>query len=112
MASAASAAAERPVCAICTDEILPNANVSKLNCNHQYHRDCLQPWLDLNHDTCPLDRRKIMSINGIALERPEMKGHDLSELFHMIVVANPLREVQTLYQRLIGVVQNPSSLWF
>lgn len=47
----ASAYEARPVCAICTDDILPDDIVSKLNCNHQYPRDCLQPWLDANHMT-------------------------------------------------------------
>lgn len=105
MTSSASAVAERPVCAICQDDILPNANVSKLNCDHQYHRDCLQPWLDANHNTCPLDRKKITSINGTAtaIEQPE----ESEEHFHLVVIESPLREARALYQS-IRAIHNPS----
>lgn len=51
-------------CAICLEEIQPTARIFKLNCNHEYHEDCLQPWLNRNHVTCPLDQGKITSING------------------------------------------------
>lgn len=92
---------ERPVCSICTEEILPGADVSKLNCTHQYHRECLLPWLN-NHNTCPLDRRRITSINGVPLEQPEMQ-----EPVHVIEVENPLREAQALYHS-IRVIHHPS----
>ena len=92
------------VCAICQDEILPNANVSKLNCNHESHRDCLQPWLDSNHDTCPLDRGRITSINGIATEQAEEKESPVP----VIGVENSLREARALYQRSIRAIHNPS----
>lgn len=101
MATASAATSSRPVCAICTDEILPDANISKLNCNHEYHRECLQPWLDTNHDTCPLDRERITSINGIATA--ESHAH-----VHGIEVQNPLMEARALYQRSIRVIHNPS----
>ncbi len=108
MASDASATSNRPVCAICIEKILPEANISKLNCNHEYHRDCLQPWLDANHDTCPLDRRRITSINGIATEQSEEKESSA----RVIEIQNPLREARTLYRHhistIIGTIHNPS----
>ena len=100
----ASATSNRLVCAICIEEILPDANISKLNCNHEYHRDCLQPWLDANHDICPLDRGRITSINGIATEQSEEKESPT----HVIEVQNPLREARALYQRSIRAIHNPS----
>lgn len=91
MATASAAISSRPVCAICTEEILADANISKLNCNHKYHRDCLQPWLDSNyHKICPLDRGRITSINGIATEHAEEK--DGRARAHGIEVQNPLME--------------------
>ena len=92
----------RRVCAICQDEILPDANISKLNCNHEYHRDCLQSWLDNNHNTCPLDRGRITSINGISTEHVEENGH------YRIETQNPLIEARALYLQSIRVVHNPS----
>jgi hypothetical protein len=90
MANPASAASKS--CAICTEDILPNAIVSKLNCNHQYHRDCLKPWLDSNHNTCPLDRKRITSINGQAIELPDVEKHA-----HVFAVGNPLSEARIIY---------------
>lgn len=101
MTTRASTSTPIIACAICTDDILPGAIVSKLNCNHEYHRDCLQPWLDANHNTCPLDRSRITSINSIPLEQPEI-GNDIP------VMEYPLIEAQALYQRNIRVIQNPS----
>jgi hypothetical protein len=79
---------------MCQDEILPDANISKLNCNHEYHRGCLQPWLDSNHNTCPLDRAKITSINGSATEHAEEK--ESHAYVHGIEVQNPLMEARAL----------------
>ena len=102
----ASAISNRSVCAICQDEILPDDDISKLNCDHEYHRDCLQPWLDANHDICPLDRGRITSINGITTELSEEEdGHDH---IHAIEVQNPLMEARTLYQRSIRVFHDLS----
>lgn len=106
MTGAPTPTSSKPVCAICTDEILPDANISKLNCNHEYHQDCLQPWLDNNHNTCPLDRGKITSINGIATEHAEEKENHAP--VHEIEVQNPLAEARALYQRSIRVIHNPS----
>lgn len=57
------------VCAICLDTISPIEKRSELNCNHEFHQKCLQPWIDSGHDTCPLDRKKITSINGSVLHQ-------------------------------------------
>ena len=50
-------------CAICQEDILPVVKISKLNCEHHYHQACLQPWV-ADHNTCPMDRGVIKSING------------------------------------------------
>lgn len=103
MASASSSLMETRNCAICIGEIQLNDVVSKLNCNHEYHQDCLQPWLDAQHNTCPLDRERITSINGVALEQPEIKEQEA-----LVVVENPMEEAQALYQRSLRVIHNPS----
>lgn len=105
MASATSSTTERPCCSICQEDILPQANVSILSCAHQYHRDCLQPWLDANHDTCPLDRARITSINGTAygsgVEQPEVVGYA-----PVVAIANPLQEARGPWQA-TRVIRNP-----
>ncbi len=97
-----AAVAEKPVCAICYEDILPLARVSTLNCGHAYHRDCLKPWLDLNHNTCPLDRGTITSINGIATgERPqENKALPLP-----VVARSPQRTESAVHRRSVRIIR-------
>ena len=63
MALAPAAISDRTTCTICLSDILPEAKISKLNCGHEYHEECLAPWL-IEKGTCPLDRQRITSING------------------------------------------------
>lgn|GEM_PF-5165648 len=106
MATASATISSGPVCAICIEEILPDANIYKLNCNHEYHQDCLQPWLNTNHNTCPLDRGRITSINDIATQHAEEEENHAH--VHGIEIQNPLMEARALYQRSIRVIHNPS----
>lgn len=98
----AHAASHTRFCAICQDAILQEAPVSKLNCNHEYHRDCLQPWLESHHNTCPIDRVRITSINSVEISLSEETNSYFPE------VENPLVEARALYQQSIRVIQNPS----
>ncbi|GAB2230275.1 hypothetical protein Droror1_Dr00014535 [Drosera rotundifolia] len=44
-------------CAICLLEFKGNEQIRPLrNCWHVFHKDCLDPWIDLNQKTCPLCR--------------------------------------------------------
>ncbi len=92
MASSASATAATAACVFCLKNIDILDTTSKLNCGHQSHRDCLQPRLDSNHNTCPLDGRRIVSINGVALEQSK-KEEDV----HEAEGENPLSRAQVLY---------------
>ena len=92
-------ASDISLCAVCQNDILPDASVSTLNCHHKFHETCLQPWLE-HHNCCPLDRGRITSINGEAVDRPEERE----------TIANPLQEARTLYERSIRVIHNPSIL--
>lgn len=84
-----------PVCAICTHEIVPLQKVSLLNCGHKYHTGCLEPWFRANHDTCPLDKKKITSVNGVkeyALNVQEHPQEVLSSQEH------PQEDLSSLYE--------------
>ncbi|GLJ14556.1 hypothetical protein SUGI_0235630 [Cryptomeria japonica] len=45
------------VCAICLRSFEEDDEIRKLcNCNHIFHRNCLDKWIDNNEDTCPFCR--------------------------------------------------------
>jgi hypothetical protein len=48
------------VCSVCLDEFKEEDVLKKLNCNHIFHKDCLEPWLNNNNRNCPLCRTDII----------------------------------------------------
>uniref|UniRef100_A0A1A8KE00 Ring finger protein 215 n=1 Tax=Nothobranchius kuhntae TaxID=321403 RepID=A0A1A8KE00_NOTKU len=55
-----SQATETDTCAVCLEPFSNNQCLRVLPCLHEYHRDCVDPWLLLQH-TCPLCKRSILS---------------------------------------------------
>ncbi|XP_068613332.1 RING finger protein 215-like [Brachionichthys hirsutus] len=47
-------------CAVCLEPFNNNQCLRVLPCLHEYHRECIDPWLLLQH-TCPLCKRSILS---------------------------------------------------
>ncbi|PKY02882.1 hypothetical protein P168DRAFT_291990 [Aspergillus campestris IBT 28561] len=43
-------------CPICTDDFVKGQDLRVLPCNHQFHPDCVDPWLLNVSGTCPLCR--------------------------------------------------------
>lgn len=41
-------------CPICTDDFIKGQDLRVLPCNHQFHPDCVDPWLVNVSGTCPL----------------------------------------------------------
>lgn len=42
------------VCPICTDDFVKGQDIRVLPCNHQFHPECIDPWLVNVSGTCPL----------------------------------------------------------
>ncbi|XP_075960962.1 RING finger protein 215 isoform X4 [Anarhichas minor] len=56
--------AETDNCAVCLEPFNNNQCLRVLPCRHEYHRDCVDPWLLLHH-TCPLCKRSILAFAEI-----------------------------------------------
>ena len=46
-------------CSVCLEDFKDGDTIKKLNCNHIFHKDCLEPWLNENNN-CPLCRQNIV----------------------------------------------------
>jgi hypothetical protein len=49
-----AAAEEKPSCSICADDFMKGQDIRLLPCGHQYHPECVDPWLLNVSSTCPL----------------------------------------------------------
>ncbi|KAK1892464.1 RING finger protein 215 [Dissostichus eleginoides] len=54
-----SQSGEADNCAVCLEPFNNNQCLRVLPCLHEYHRECVDPWLLLHH-TCPLCKRSIL----------------------------------------------------
>ncbi|CAJ1950183.1 unnamed protein product [Sphenostylis stenocarpa] len=44
-------------CAVCLCEFSEEVEIRRMrNCNHIFHRTCVDPWIDQNQKTCPICR--------------------------------------------------------
>ena len=50
------------VCAICLDKMMPNDNVTSLECGHKFHSNCIRRSLTTTRGTCPLCRTVVTNI--------------------------------------------------
>ncbi|NXK98415.1 RN215 protein, partial [Formicarius rufipectus] len=60
-----SRACEIDSCAVCLDQFHKSQWLRVLPCSHEFHRDCVDPWL-LLQQTCPLCKRNILGENCLS----------------------------------------------
>ncbi|KAG4975297.1 E3 ubiquitin-protein ligase RHA2A [Glycine soja] len=53
-------AATATECRVCLSEFEEGEKVRKLKCQHTFHRDCLDKWLQQYWATCPLCRKQVL----------------------------------------------------
>lgn len=53
-------AAGMGACAVCTEEYEPGEPVKRMPCGHEYHAECVVPWLR-SHASCPECRAEVES---------------------------------------------------
>ena len=76
-------------CPICYDE-MDESNSIITNCNHKYHKDCLNVWAN-KHNSCPICRKKLIDSYIIDNDKFIQQLED---------VENHLRELQDNYNLL------------
>ncbi|OMO97795.1 Zinc finger, RING-type [Corchorus olitorius] len=66
-----------PTCIVCMKGVEPSDEVRELgNCNHVFHRDCLDAWIDLGNVTCPLCKSKLSSASPQGNNNLRLAGND------------------------------------
>jgi len=63
-------------CVVCQDKFLENEQVTCLPCNHEYHKDCVLPWLNM-HCTCPVCRSEVNEKSCTEPKEAEMQNLEL-----------------------------------
>eukprot|EP00730_Choanoeca_flexa_P008785 TRINITY_DN12535_c1_g2_i11.p3 TRINITY_DN12535_c1_g2~~TRINITY_DN12535_c1_g2_i11.p3 ORF type:complete len:104 (+),score=24.95 TRINITY_DN12535_c1_g2_i11:963-1274(+) len=49
---------ETPICIICLGQFEVDEEIRTLPCKHEYHKDCIDPWIHTN-GTCPLCKQNV-----------------------------------------------------
>ncbi|XP_062098497.1 probable E3 ubiquitin-protein ligase XERICO [Humulus lupulus] len=56
-------------CRVCLSEFEDGEKIRKLQCDHVFHKDCLDTWLQQYCATCPLCREKVLPDDVVASYR-------------------------------------------
>ncbi|XP_041366987.1 E3 ubiquitin-protein ligase RNF115-like isoform X2 [Gigantopelta aegis] len=64
-------------CSVCMEDFKLDEEVRKLPCDHHYHKECIEKWLEL-HGTCPVCRK---DLNG---EDAYVKDHESEDEFRYL----------------------------
>ncbi|KAF8377259.1 hypothetical protein HHK36_030634 [Tetracentron sinense] len=62
-------------CAVCLSEFQEGEKIRELKCNHIFHKDCLDKWLQHDSATCPLCRSPVLPEKiGVEPQQVENEG--------------------------------------
>jgi len=68
-------------CTICLNHIRKTRSTAELPCGHLFHKNCIKPWEDRGHDTCPLCRMSTSSSNfKVTLRIENLRTQDQTTL--------------------------------
>ncbi|KAL3470164.1 hypothetical protein BJX99DRAFT_56453 [Aspergillus californicus] len=94
-------------CPICTDDFVKGQDLRVLPCNHQFHPDCIDPWLVNVSGTCPLCR---IDLNPPKTEGEEetQEGENRPEEQDITAAQQPGEETPThRHRRLSNLIHGP-----
>ncbi|KAL9245365.1 hypothetical protein vseg_019027 [Gypsophila vaccaria] len=59
---------QQQCCSVCLYDVCFDDQIRRLdNCQHVFHRHCLDRWIELDHYTCPLCRRPLLPRHSLRL---------------------------------------------
>jgi hypothetical protein len=86
---------ESRCCAICLDEFEDKEKVRVLPCRHEFHENCLVPWLTERHSSCPLCKFDVLE-HIISKERDQTEVSTTNDTNNDAVLASIWRQLRLL----------------
>ncbi|XP_020220554.1 E3 ubiquitin-protein ligase RHA2B [Cajanus cajan] len=88
--------AEQAECRVCLSQFQEGEKLRKLKCQHTFHRDCLDTWLQQYKATCPLCRKQVLPEDVVFKHRQHRNQaaenhHNLPYLFSAFRGRNTLQ---------------------
>lgn len=65
---------ETRTCAICIEEFSDGDKLRQLPCEHEFHTECILPWLTERHSSCPLCKHDVRPIEEEVSEASSRTG--------------------------------------
>lgn len=82
-------------CSVCLEEFKDNETISKTSCNHMFHKNCLETWLNTN-TKCPFCRNTLKEENNYLINR-----RNLEDRIDMFINQIQLNNLDNLNIRLL-----------
>lgn len=104
-------------CIICLDEITNKEEYIQLECNHIFHKLCIEQWTQRQHN-CPICRKNIyMSYNAEKIEPKcfSFKNDimNIRALENELIIENKTKKKKTsyLYKQIFKIEHNHKIIW-
>ncbi|KAF0686998.1 Aste57867_21218 [Aphanomyces stellatus] len=75
---------DEEMCSICLETFETNATVKVLPCNHEFHQECIDPWLENRSSQCPLCKGEALE-GYMAPQVFHLDGQQISSPFHALM---------------------------
>lgn len=93
--------AEETECRVCLSEFEEGEKVRRLKCQHTFHRDCLDKWLQEYWATCPLCRKQVVPNDVVIKHRQHQNQAEVGlngNHHHLPLLLSAFRGANTLHR--------------